>query len=527
MILDEIKDWCGDQIVKVDLPIPEYFHKITNQVEEMIEEIRYQTNNTDEFPYVIAGGCLSNLYINQIHGTNYEVEDIDIFVEAPIYEIGTLEREAFQLIFGKKMNLIEKYASTGYESLYFPMIYQYEFEGKKVEIVFCSDLKRVFDFDLGFRHFYAFGKEVYAHKKAIEDVNERKISIIGPVSPVSTFARMKHFEEKFGFTVEPESDELIRWLLSQNHLQKSTLIGYAENREKMSSNVKNAVRTWANTHLMETDEYGEFIYDKSAKFPYDHSLRKHFISDISNLERNINLGVRFGLWGKYYEKIISFKHKLDPVNFKIYPSYLTTENTMMQISEILLDYIIKNRLDWMVTDQKINFKNLDIIYEILKSNDQKAIYNLLYKHEINGLDIHFEDLLEYLINEIKTQRGNSYHRQINPLDQELARMGPIYVTSEITNYPYSDHEEFLNDSQITLQLTFGNRIEYIDGLIENEKFVDKNKYNHIHNYNEDYFYEKMNNIENYVNAYLKGEEFIEENTSEEDKKQDGLFEFWS
>lgn len=206
-------------------------------------------------PHAIAGGFLSDSYMREhaaVTDTSAcRANDIDVFMQVPTevfkgLDIETFTRELKQEIVTlcdrnySHINITKYERANCYDFISVPYIFKIEIPGlPKLEIVLSESLERIFDFDISIRHFFNFygQEEVYAAPIAIQDIQERQLTVVCPLTPKSTLARLFYFQKRYGFTIVEHSYSILAWVFAQKQNTVHEVYQYVIELEKFKNNV--------------------------------------------------------------------------------------------------------------------------------------------------------------------------------------------------------------------------------------------------------------------------------------------------
>lgn len=211
-----------------------------------------------EAAHAIAGGFLSDSYMR----TQYQLKqhtqkirpnenafaarDLDAFLQIPVDLFVGLDMELF--VTELKIELLKstRYHATveianyersyTYEFLSVPYIFSIKIPGMlPMEIITCNNLERIMDFDISIRHFFNFEDDlVYAADFAIKSVQERRLTLVCPITPKSSLVRLFYMKRRYSFSIDRSSLSLLAWSMGKKDTHATELITYAMNVEKFS-----------------------------------------------------------------------------------------------------------------------------------------------------------------------------------------------------------------------------------------------------------------------------------------------------
>lgn len=215
--------------MQLDDSIQETYDMVKSTLEKMAE--KYET----EVPrFVIAGGCLSNLYM----GKSYR--DIDVFIDATHFI--TDHEEEFESHFQPEnffnMNLGK---SPEYEDFTATRIVNFDFKGARVEFIYCKNVETVYNFDYRFRQFYLYNDVIYATKGATDDAKKKRLFLESPNSPITTFLRGIYFEKTLGMKWDRGLKREVKWFMRLKYMSSEDIKrveNYIAKNKKFSDELK-------------------------------------------------------------------------------------------------------------------------------------------------------------------------------------------------------------------------------------------------------------------------------------------------
>lgn len=195
----------------IEMELPDVMNKLYGELEEIFE---------NDF-FCIAGGCLSDIYMGK------EFKDIDVFFQSPYRNDIVLED--FKKKFGEK-NVEILWEQNEYTMANIPYLIKVNYMGTKVELI-PSSAMHVTEFDIRFRQFFYYKKNLYVSEEALEDIKEKRIVVCNPKTPISTHFRMNRFKEQYGFEIDKKSIQYINWAFNLLKLNGERALNYAEQRK--------------------------------------------------------------------------------------------------------------------------------------------------------------------------------------------------------------------------------------------------------------------------------------------------------
>ena len=276
------------EFMKIDLPLPPIFAELEEKM-DALQALQEEETNL-QCKWSIAGGCLSNLYMNK------PFRDIDIFADFKMKEEEIME------VFGEGVEIEYKQEFGSYgDSWNVPYLYRLAYKGYTVEII-ASSQHRIFDFDLRFRYFFLQRGTVYAAKDALQDIKEEQIVIVSPNSPLSTLFRTFRFQREFGFSIDETSFSFLTWYLNTCTVEQTYIQEYLEKQiTKVGREVVEAFNLYLDPYWS-SDPYGPItLYFPKASFPFHEDLKDVVLDQLRNVDHPC-----FGL---YYEPLKQYKPK--------------------------------------------------------------------------------------------------------------------------------------------------------------------------------------------------------------------------
>jgi hypothetical protein len=232
--------------------------KIFEDVEEKM--ILLTKNRSADF--TIGGGSLSNLYMGR------DLNDIDIFMNY------NPEVKEIKRIFGEDIDIeAQKHLDDYGDEFSIPYLYRIKYKGYKIELIISSYF-RIFEFDFRFRNFFYRDGIVYADKKAIEDIENKVLTILNPHTPICTLFRAFRFQEEFGFSIDEESFAFLEWFITKSHVTLENTLNYIERREyKISPSAKEKLLDYVHSHT-ENINGEKMVKIPESKFPFSEHLEE-------------------------------------------------------------------------------------------------------------------------------------------------------------------------------------------------------------------------------------------------------------
>lgn len=248
-------------IVELQETLPSHFYELQDFLADVTAE--------KSLEFVIAGGSISNHFIETFHGISAPSKDIDVFIDSlPEFVVAALERKLGGNV---DKEVIDAGLDYEGEDLILPTIVRFPFQGYTVELI-AMKLDRLYDFDFRFRMFYLHKGRLFAHQHALEDIRQKRLKVICPHSYRSTLVRKDRFEQTLGFTMDPVSEQFFHWYISRKQVKTSYVKDYVRKRS-LSEETRNRLFAWVDTHSVEVE--GEHLVKPgAATFPYHPSIEE-------------------------------------------------------------------------------------------------------------------------------------------------------------------------------------------------------------------------------------------------------------
>lgn len=311
-----------------------YFKKRLNQA--LVHQGRL--NEETFMPHAVGGGFLSDAYMKeQRHLTKdgvpvdrFSSRDMDIFMQIPIESIKAFNMEQFleeitqELDESYRKAYPQNWNSTHFSIKSYERHHVYDFisvpyiiEGNvwgigKVEIILCQDLERIFDFDISIRHFFSFDDQVLAPAFAIDDVKNKKLSVVCPITPKSTLVRLFYFKHRYGFDIEYNSLDILAWVMSKKDVFTQDILDYLNDVDKFKYDYE--LRSYLFSHVIGfLESYTIPAQDQKSR----HELSAH---ELKSALRHVEFGT-FADKGKSLSYIGEFKDNSFPYPDLFFPIY--------------------------------------------------------------------------------------------------------------------------------------------------------------------------------------------------------------
>lgn len=378
-------------LIKIDLELPDIIIDVNEKMKKITNELgKKVAHGGCIIPFSIAGGCLSNLYMKK------SMNDIDIFIEFSI-DMGKPDITLFEEVFNTKINSSDYFVDTRYEFIDHPMIYRFEYRDFPIEIVFCNDLNRIYDFDLRFRQFYLVNDDVLTTKEAINDINDKKLVLSSPCSALSSYVRLKHFEEELGFKIDSFSEKTLLYLIDKKNYHSDGVIEFIQKKKKLNEKVREKLVKWVEEHTElypENDLY--YLKINEASFPFSDDLKTIIdrnILHLNGIERNL-FGGNMGVWGKNFERLRDYENDINIHDFSFNLHFHDIKDAFSTFVDDWYSYLKTLRIKsitegkeikkWIglnesrvIVDHASYICFFDELYQMMKKKDYKSIYDIL------------------------------------------------------------------------------------------------------------------------------------------------------
>ena len=277
----------------LSLPVPKQVIDVYNQISSLLSPGKKAA---------IAGGCLSDLYMG------IPFRDVDIFLDDD-----SLSAERLSSVLSaevRDLSIIDgegEYATLKYK------IYKTTIDGIDYDFVFVQHIDRIYDFDMRFRQFYYLDGACFANKKALEDIQNKKMVLINLYSSYRVLTRIKLFSDRYGFSLEPKSKKYLEWYLNKREFKHDSVSNYIkEGRNKLTE----AQRTELIEELSPYKQ-GENLHFKGAGFPFHPALE---LGLLNWLKTDPAKSENPGLVGRHYDRITDYAYPLadaEPFSFTL------------------------------------------------------------------------------------------------------------------------------------------------------------------------------------------------------------------
>lgn len=377
---------------------------------------RNRHTNISSMPHVIAGGFLSDAYMREnttVDESACTAKDIDVFMQVHTEAFRSLDVETFMRELKQEITEysyvysefdISRYERfNAYTFISMPYIFSISISGlPRMEIILSESLERVFDFDISIRHFFNFygQEEVYASPVAIRDIEERKLTVICPLTPKSTLVRLFYFQKRYKFTIENHSYQLLAWVFKKKQTSVQSLYDYVINVEKFKNDpdlqmhLFICVLTFCEKYKTQYVGYAVF----EAEFPYD-KIFKPIFEHITYVEFHALLATKtfpYGFIGKFSTYI--FSDKSDELMSQYSREYREAlDNCKLGCVEDLYD------------TYELNDENyLENIHEDVKDYHESECF-LKINQFLNTLPLPSDFVSKYFTEEFITKKNSLHH----------------------------------------------------------------------------------------------------------------------
>lgn len=297
---------------------------IVSDVYELAKKMMSRFPNHDaKKDVVVAGGCLSNSYMGEA------INDVDVFLEFRL-EYAARYAEEIADIFSVAPSDVSLNIGLGYEHFACPLLFRLTYKNTPVEFIFNRSIERVYDFDIRLRQFYLVNDQVWATQEALDDIENKRLVLSCPYSPIRTFVRMTNFKEQFGFEIDPESENLLLSLLSIRPFEYDRFVASLNDHKKLHPIAKQTLQQFADDHV--TPE--GVIQLPERKLPFSEPVNELFTtqSQSSGISRNV-YGRDYGVFGKNFEEIKKYTPSNDA------PDEIVLQYDLTNHAEIILQII--------------------------------------------------------------------------------------------------------------------------------------------------------------------------------------------
>lgn len=260
----------------VDAPLqikPEFDIRDWTEIEIHNKQIKDVITNMESvksakhIEWAIGGGSISDAYMN------VPFQDVDIFIageEDAIYKF----LEDIQSVYPGRKESVCLSTETAYHVYNQHLaLLKLEHNDAKVDIVQCRTLNRMHDFDITMRKFAYYKGKYYADPKALEDIENKIVTVNVPTTPYFTMHRMLVFANRYGFSLCQDS------LVTLSKLQSMLPDHYQGYSSPMGDEDGEEIRKYWKTKPEVTEEIrsrAAFLLKQES--PYDfHPVAKDYI----------------------------------------------------------------------------------------------------------------------------------------------------------------------------------------------------------------------------------------------------------
>jgi len=289
-------------LITIDLSLPDIINEVYQKSRLLNDQLSSFSNTNIRSS--IAGGCLSNTYMGR------SFKDIDLFIEYTSY-LDYPPKSLFKQVFGSDIEVLDYEIHNSYVHFIHPMLYSFTYKGYHIDLIFCEKLERIYDFDLRFRQFYLLDGNVQTTKEALHDIEEKKLVLSSPCSPLATYIRCIHFKEELGFSIDSFSEECLLYFINSRSYGANEVLRTIDHKKGLHSDSKQQLFDWVHEHS-EPFDYNEnelCLKIPNTSFPFHKDLQ-FFLDKLShsctNIERN-KLETSFGEWGDHFHRLVDYK----------------------------------------------------------------------------------------------------------------------------------------------------------------------------------------------------------------------------
>jgi len=445
------------ELKKIELSLPTEILSLN----ERIKHIIYKAHGKSKDQFAIAGGCISNVYMNK------PFHDIDVFVQ---FELGK-ENEypaLFKQAFGEDIEIESHEMPIGlYTFVECPLLFRFSYQGIPVEIIFCTDLDRIYDFDIRLRQFYFMNDEVLTTELALEDIAQKRLAIAAPCSPITTFIRMHHFKEELGFEIDEESNNLLLWFMSKTNFEYDRVIKTIEKRKKMNPKAKTFLQDFFKSHKQ--DVYG-VIEIPEPTFPFNpHALAffEHFIrSSEHNASIKRNLGyAQLGVIGKNFERLKTFQPGFSSYEMKVELPKTSLWEMGIPVLSALHEYMKKKRLEVLFSNHAFSYFDESVRKRRTLSTEE---YQELYFYYLDQFETPTSDTVQSFSKDLKNREkpyvceifGSFFEQLFNAEETKNDRR---HIDQLFQAYKMLNEPDGLLNLHVTSDLRLESLSEQLDG----------------------------------------------------------------
>lgn len=293
----------------------------------------------------IAGGCLSDLYMNR------PFKDVDIFIKANEIKQKTIEdwfsKEGAIKLKESKMDAAYKY-KTALD------VQTYQYQDYEIQLVFTPfGVTAPKYFDYRFREFFYFKNQSYASPEALLDIQEKKLVFGVTKAPLVALFRALKFKEKYGFEIDEFSFLRFKQLFSTYQIPNAVWDEYLQ-KEQYTADKQHRFQQWL-PQKTASKPYISYTSEPLSKEWSYHLKNRHFkrdqIEEIAGTAENTQYHLLHMDINPYIEKLNEQK-KIALQMFK---------KVRLQLA---IQYP-KTADQWAQSLQNIEFTDYTILYEML------------------------------------------------------------------------------------------------------------------------------------------------------------------
>jgi hypothetical protein len=203
------------QIITLDFAVPEVIIELENLFFDLEERA------------VFSGGLISDSYLQQTGViSKLRSKNLDIFLDLGV-SADKIKDKLNQINEVSNLTKIKKEKVSSFSADYTEQLVNkrisFTYKGYNCNLLFCINSRtRIWDFDLTFRQFMYFDKNLYATEYAIKDINNKVLRVLNPSNSIQTLQRIIIFQQEYGFRVNKESLDLlidyIKWFKEEDSL---------------------------------------------------------------------------------------------------------------------------------------------------------------------------------------------------------------------------------------------------------------------------------------------------------------------
>ncbi|ADL12238.1 hypothetical protein [Acetohalobium arabaticum] len=293
--INQNEEWLGAmEIVEIEFPIP----SIIKELEDLFLKLNIVP--------VIAGGVVSDSYL-QASGliTENKSSDIDIFLDLKVNE----NRIRQELMANQEVSDLTEIQQEGIKANYSTEIIDkkasFRYKEHKCDLLFCiNNRTKIWDFDLTFRQFMYLNGKLYATQLAVNDSQQEILRVVNPVNGLNTLQRIIEFQQRYGFSVEKRSLNLLLDYIAWRGTKKGLITKEFNNyvpQYFFTGNLRWYYFRWLSqkkahgrglfTYLLRTERYyNDYFTDLVGTYniEYDSNLNyRRFVNKVKDIEFKI------------------------------------------------------------------------------------------------------------------------------------------------------------------------------------------------------------------------------------------------